>query len=123
MWPREMVADRDAREGGSHLVRHVPVRANHATTAPRVAALVGPLLMVVGLACAFCLIGADAAAATRVWTGLGGNTAFSTPGNWENNTPPAANGDALVFPDTATNVVANNDIVGLRVASITMRKA
>jgi fibronectin-binding autotransporter adhesin len=62
-----------------------------------------------------------AAADTCTWTGLGGDTNFSTAANWsgcDNGTVPE-NGDSLVFPFTVTEFTPNNDIVGLNVAGLT----
>ena len=42
------------------------------------------------------------------WTGLGGNTNFSTPGNWDTNAVPAV-ADTIVFDGTATNSMATVD--------------
>ncbi len=55
---------------------------------------------------------ARAAADTCTWTGAGGDTNWSTAGNWsgcDNGTVPEA-GDALVFPADITNRTANNDL-------------
>lgn len=62
-----------------------------------------------------------AAADTCTWTGLGGDTNFTTAANWtgcDNGTVPES-GDSLIFPFTVTEFTPNNDIVGLSIAGIT----
>jgi autotransporter-associated beta strand protein len=62
----------------------------------------GVLLLLAG----FAVPAAPAIAATRTWTGAGGNNQWTTAANWQGNIAPVA-GDDLVFPSggaQATNV-------------------
>jgi autotransporter-associated beta strand protein len=62
----------------------------------------GVLLLIAGLA----VPAAPAVAATRTWSGAGGNNQWTTAANWQGNIAPVA-GDDLVFPSggaQATNV-------------------
>jgi hypothetical protein len=54
-------------------------------------------------------------AATRVWTGAGGNALWSNAANWDGGVAPKG-GDDLVFAGQSTQ----NDLTGLSVASITV---
>jgi len=54
-------------------------------------------------------------AATRTWTGGGGDTKWSTPGNWGGTAP--INGDTLVFTG-ATGAANTNDLLNLSVAGL-----
>jgi uncharacterized repeat protein (TIGR01451 family) len=56
------------------------------------------------------------AATTRTWLGGSGNN-WSTAANWSPVGAPV-NGDALIFPGSATSFTPNNDIPGLDLASI-----
>jgi len=53
------------------------------------------------------LLSASALAATRTWTGGGGDANWTTPGNWGGTAPSA--GDDLVFPGGAAQLNNNND--------------
>jgi autotransporter-associated beta strand protein len=60
-----------------------------------------------------------AAAATRTWSGAGGNNQWMTPANWQGNVAPVA-GDDLVFPvGGAQTVNVNNFPAGTSFGSIT----
>lgn len=54
---------------------------------------------------------------TYTWTGLGGNSNWSTPSNWDTNQAPTG-GEDLVFPSGAAQLANINDITGLSVNSI-----
>lgn len=58
----------------------------------------------------------------HIWTGAGGNTDWSTAGNWVDGNVPTLGevGAVLVFPDTVTNRVANNNIGDVRCSSVTV---
>jgi hypothetical protein len=50
--------------------------------------------------------------ATITWSGLGGDTSFSTPGNWIGDVPPGA-GDFVVIPAGATIDAASQTVDSL----------
>jgi hypothetical protein len=52
----------------------------------------------------------DVAAATRTWTGAGGDNRWSTAANWGGTAPVA--GDDLVFPNGALQLSNTNDLAG-----------
>ena len=54
---------------------------------------------------------------THHWRGDGGNSNWSTAGNWSPASAPS-NGDTLVFDVDATTKIANNDISGLSLAGV-----
>ena len=57
-------------------------------------------------------------AATLRWTGAHGTSSdWSRGANWDTSTAPA-DGDILVFPAGAARLANNNDLTGLRVATI-----
>ena len=61
---------------------------------------------------------------TCTWTGGGGNTNFSTAGNWSNcNAAAPGTGDNLIFDNTnlTANQTLNDDISGLAVGNITFQ--
>lgn len=67
-----------------------------------------------------------AAPYTCTWTGTGGNSNFSTAGNWSgcnSAAPVAGDGDNLVFSTTSLSAHAtpNNDITNLSVGTITFQ--
>lgn len=48
--------------------------------------------------------------AERTWTGAGGDTLWTNPQNWQDNTAPAGSADTVVFPaGTPPNVLINQD--------------
>lgn len=63
------------------------------------------------------LTSGTALAATKTWTGSGGDSNFNTSGNWSPSGAPT-NGDDLVFPQTATNKTPNNNISSLSIGNI-----
>ncbi len=50
-----------------------------------------------------------ASAATRTWTGAGGDTNVSTPGNWQGSVAPG-DGDDVVFPSGIANTIVTQDL-------------
>lgn len=52
-----------------------------------------------------------------IWTGIGGNNNWSTPGNWDNNAVPVFP-HSLTFAGTA-RLNNNNDLIGITVAGLT----
>lgn len=46
---------------------------------------------------------------THIWTGRGGDSNWSTAGNWEGNQVPNSSDDILRFPLNTVQVVSNND--------------
>jgi hypothetical protein len=76
------------------------------------------VLLVIGLTA----IPAWSAAATRTWSGGGGNALWSNPANWAENVAPV-DGDSLVFPDTAGPTTLTNDLTNLLVHSILVASA
>ncbi len=63
---------------------------------------------------------------TCTWTGGGGNSNFSTAGNWSgcnSAAPVATDGDNLVFDNSSltTSQTLNNDITGLTIGDITFQ--
>jgi autotransporter-associated beta strand protein len=72
-----------------------------------------------GIILGFLFFANTAEAATRTWTGAGGNTNWSTAANWAENVAPVA-GDDLVFPATATQFTSNHNLIG-SFNSITIR--
>ena len=56
-------------------------------------------------------------AAAVTWTGTSGDHKFSTAGNWSGNAVPN-NGDALTFPEAATDKTPNNDLTNASFALI-----
>jgi hypothetical protein len=73
----------------------------------RLAAVLGSVVLVLGVATA--IAPAASAAATITWSGAGGNNNWSTGANWVGGTPPAA-GDSIIFPPNAAQPTSNNDI-------------
>lgn len=71
------------------------------------------------LAALGCVTGAHAL--THTWTGLGGSGLWSTPSNWEGNSPPFANETTLrlIFPAGPANRFSTNNIPNLAIQSIT----
>src|SRR5689334_19296955 len=67
--------------------------------------LLGALLAVVAAA----LMPASALAATKTWSGLGGNANWSNPGNWVEGVAPVANDD-LMFPAGASGLSNTNNL-------------
>src|SRR5688572_22967681 len=63
------------------------------------------------------LTSSTALAATKTWTGSGGDSNFNTAGNWSPSGAPT-NADDLVFPQTATNKTPNNNISSLSIGNI-----
>ncbi|MFZ3010206.1 MAG: hypothetical protein WA030_04310 [Candidatus Microsaccharimonas sp.] len=63
------------------------------------------------LSFSFSSVNTSAGAPTCTWTGAGGNTDFSTAGNWtcETGTVPV-DGTTVIFPTSATNRVGNNNL-------------
>jgi fibronectin-binding autotransporter adhesin len=68
------------------------------------------------------LVVPQALAATKTWAGTAGDHKFSTAGNWSPSGAPS-NGDALVFPNTASDLAPDNDISSASFASITFSGA
>jgi autotransporter-associated beta strand protein len=56
-------------------------------------------------------------AATRIWIGGGGNSSWSTPGNWVGGQVPAS-GDLVVISASATTGLGTNDIPSLTLAGL-----
>lgn len=70
----------------------------------------------VSLLCVVLLIPRTASAATRTWTGAGGNSLWSNAANWEGGVAPK-NGDDLVFGGQSSTT---NDLDGLLLSSVTV---
>jgi autotransporter-associated beta strand protein len=87
----------------------------------RLLARLGPILLGALLALlAAALTPAPTLAATKTWSGTGGDANWSTPGNWQGLIPPFA-GDDLVFPAVASKFTNNNNLpAGTSFRSITI---
>ena len=78
-------------------------------------------LLVLIAMCSMLLMGPRAAdAATRIWTGGGGNSSWSTPGNWVANNVPA-NGDVVVVPVSVAAAVGTNNLNNLVLAALVLQ--
>jgi autotransporter-associated beta strand protein len=75
------------------------------------------LLGVFVLTLSLLMLASPSIAATRIWIGGGGNTSWSTPGNWIGGLVPA-DGDLVVISGSATTGIGSNDIFGLSLAGL-----
>ena len=62
-----------------------------------------------------CLLGSSAHAASRTWTGSGGNNKWSTPNNWNPVGAPGNGDDLHIFASSATT---DNDLSNLQLDSL-----
>src|SRR5438874_1110148 len=70
------------------------------------------------MALLFLVTAPSASAATRVWSGGGGNGFWNNGANWVGGVVPVS-GDALAFPTGTLNVTNTNNIVALRLGLTT----
>lgn len=66
-------------------------------------------ILVLAIATLFILKASPSFAATRTWTGGGGNNNLATAGNWQGGVAPA-DGDTLLFDATNNTISVNNNL-------------
>jgi autotransporter-associated beta strand protein len=86
----------------------VPQAPAAADQHPRFARL-GTIVLGALLALVAALTPAPALATQKVWSGLGGDANWNTPGNWQGGVAPVG-GEDLVFPAVASQLTNNNNL-------------